>query len=192
MYHQNIILENRRPEVENKSFGLCLGDAPTISPDAFKGREDELQALHIYLLPTYRSGPMRVVSIVGTGGLGKTQLSLAYARAYSHCYSFVFWLSGDHETALRQSMVSLAKIVLPDFGDRRHQIHEAGKLAVERVRTRRSLALYGAQPKVCSGVSRNGTCRNRVRRSELRNIILLYCVTTCVCGGLTSPHQASV
>lgn len=72
VYHQNIILENRKPEAEHKSFGLCLGDAPTISPDAFKGREDELGVLHSYLLPSDRSGFGRVVSIVGMGGLGRT------------------------------------------------------------------------------------------------------------------------
>lgn len=133
VYHQNIVLEHRKAEVELKSFGLCLGNAPAISSDAFKGREDDLEALWNCLLPTDRSGPGRLVSIVGTGGLGKTQLSLAYARVYAHHYSSVFWLNANDETTLRQGIASLAKIIFPDSGDACLQTLAAEKLAIERV-----------------------------------------------------------
>lgn len=101
-------LDQNKAEDELKSFGLCLGQAPQIEPDAFKGRTAELQQLQNWLLPTNRPHQQCIVSIVGLGGMGKTQLSLAHARECAHEYSSVFWVNAKDETSLRQELATLS------------------------------------------------------------------------------------
>jgi hypothetical protein len=72
------------------SFGICLGQAPQIAPDAFIGRKNELQQLQDWLLPKNHPNRQRIVSIVSMKGIGKTQLSLAYIRDYADNYSSLF------------------------------------------------------------------------------------------------------
>jgi ATP/maltotriose-dependent transcriptional regulator MalT len=38
-------------------------------------------------------GSRRVAILHGLGGIGKTQLTVAYAKRYRHNYSAVFWLN---------------------------------------------------------------------------------------------------
>jgi CO dehydrogenase nickel-insertion accessory protein CooC1 len=57
------------------------------------------------------------VAITGMGGLGKTQLSIAFAKQYGHDYSSVFWLNAKDEATLRQSFVFLSQIVLATVKD---------------------------------------------------------------------------
>lgn len=95
-----------------KTFGLCLGQAPQIEQDAFIGRRAELQQLQEWFPP--RNKDQRVVSIVGMGGLGKTQLSLAYARECRDQYTTIFWVNAKDETSLRQSFSVLASIITTD------------------------------------------------------------------------------
>lgn len=92
-----------------KTFGLCLGEAPQIEQDAFIGRTTELRELQELL--NFENQSQRIVSIVGMGGLGKTQLSLAYARQCSDQYTSIFWVNAKDELSLRQSLCSIADIV---------------------------------------------------------------------------------
>lgn len=48
----------------------------------------------------------------GLGGIGKTQLSIAYAKRYRENYSAVFWLNAKDENTLKQSFVKIAKHIL--------------------------------------------------------------------------------
>ena len=100
-----------KPPTSFKSFGVCLGQAPQVPADAFIGREKELQQLRDWLSPKTQPKGRRIVSIVGLGGLGKTQLSLAHTRDCGDDYSSVFWVNAKNESSLRQSMLDLNAII---------------------------------------------------------------------------------
>lgn len=52
------------------------------------------------------------------GGLGKTQLSLTFARQNKDRYTSIFWINAKDELSLRQSISSLARVI---FGNNIHQ-----------------------------------------------------------------------
>ena len=61
------------------------------------------------LLPTLTDQMRRKVFILhGLGGIGKTQLSVAFARDYQRSYSAVFWVDGSTKEGLRRSIADLA------------------------------------------------------------------------------------
>jgi hypothetical protein len=93
------------------SFGLNLGLAPSIEDGTFVGREIELKQLQDWLSPRLAPPSQNIVTIVGTGGLGKTQLSLAFAKQYHDDYSSVFWLNARDEVSLKQSFAALWQII---------------------------------------------------------------------------------
>ncbi|KIX02501.1 uncharacterized protein Z518_08442 [Rhinocladiella mackenziei CBS 650.93] len=104
------------PRGSSESFGICLGQAPQIEPDAFIGRTDELQQLRAWLSPANHPNRQCVVSIIGVGGIGKTQLSLAHVWDCC-CYSSVFWVNAKDEKILRQGMADLSTVIFHESTD---------------------------------------------------------------------------
>lgn len=121
------------PSASWKSFGVCLGQAPQIAPDAFIGRTNELQQLQDWLSPKSHPSGQRIVSIVGMGGIGKTQLSLAYVRDYADNYSSVFWVNAKDEPSLIQSILHMSAMVFHEFPSAAQSTDDE-KLRVEKVR----------------------------------------------------------
>jgi hypothetical protein len=98
----------------NYSLGLCLGEAPQIDHSSFVGRETELAQLCKWLTPRLSPPSQNVVALSGMGGLGKTQLGVAFARLYQAMYSSVLWLNARDELALRRDFVALLRRLFPD------------------------------------------------------------------------------
>ena len=69
-------------------------------------RDDELSEIHKTLKG---DGSRRAVVLHGLGGIGKTQLSIAYAKRHKDNYSAIFWLNIKDEDSLKQSFAKLAK-----------------------------------------------------------------------------------
>ena len=65
------------------------------------GREEEL----IRMKEAFQDhGSQReVVLLCGLGGIGKTQLAVAFLKRHRDIYSAVFWLNGKNEDTLKQS-----------------------------------------------------------------------------------------
>lgn len=122
------------PPASSKSFGVCLGQAPQIEPDAFIGRTTELQQLQDWLLPTNHPRRQYIVSIVGMGGMGKTQLSLAHVRDCAEVYSSVFWVNAKDEIMLRQTMADLSAVIFHDSAAVASQSADDEKLRIDQVR----------------------------------------------------------
>jgi hypothetical protein len=89
------------------AFSLC--DVPEI--EQFVAREEELAEIHRMLRG---DGSRRTVVLHGLGGVGKTQLTIAYAKRHKDSYSAVFWLNIKDEDSLRQSFAKAAKQIVRD------------------------------------------------------------------------------
>jgi ATP/maltotriose-dependent transcriptional regulator MalT len=99
--------------VPNYDFGLRLSDAPQIDEDDFIGRDRELEQLRTWLTP--RPKRQNVVALCGLGGMGKTQLSIQFARKFVDTYSSVFWLNGKDENTLKAGLAALAAQVVENY-----------------------------------------------------------------------------
>ena len=87
----------------------------------FVARDTEMTQL-TQLLPTSSNQMRRKVFVLhGLGGIGKTQLSVEFAREYHRSYSAVFWIDGSSKERLRQSIADLASR-LPQ-----HQLSEGSR-----------------------------------------------------------------
>lgn len=73
----------------------------------FTGRVDLLEQIE----QTLSSGQTAVVTqaISGLGGVGKTQLALAYCYTHLQEYDLIFWLAADNEASLTDSFRSLGQ-----------------------------------------------------------------------------------
>lgn len=69
-------------------------------------RKTELIKIHQALSG---DGSRRAVVLHGLGGIGKTQLSIAYAKRHKDNYSAIFWLNIKDEDSLKQSFAKLDK-----------------------------------------------------------------------------------
>jgi hypothetical protein len=69
-------------------------------------RETELVEIHREL---GGDGSRRTVVLYSLGGIGKTQLSVAYARRHKNSYSAIFWLNIKDENSLKQSFAKVAR-----------------------------------------------------------------------------------
>ena len=89
---------------EDFSVALSLSNASDI--EHFVAREEELAEIHKKLSG---DGSRRTVVLHGLGGIGKTQLSITYAKRYKDSYSVIFWLNIKDENSLKQSFTKAAR-----------------------------------------------------------------------------------
>lgn len=72
----------------------------------FVGRQEELDSIHKKL---QYDGTRKTVLVHGLGGIGKTQLALAYERHHRGQYSAVFWMNSKDVETLKQSYAAAAR-----------------------------------------------------------------------------------
>jgi ATP/maltotriose-dependent transcriptional regulator MalT len=77
----------------------------------FIARNEELTEIHEALCGD-ESG--RAVVLHGLGGIGKTQLAIAYAMLHQASYSAVFWMNIKDETSIKESFARAARRILSD------------------------------------------------------------------------------
>src|SRR5467141_568823 len=89
------------------SVVFSLSNVP--ETEQFVAREEELAEIQRMLRG---DGSRRIVVLHGLGGIGKTQLTVAYAKRYKDNYSAIFWLNIKDEDSLKQSFAKVAKQIL--------------------------------------------------------------------------------
>jgi hypothetical protein len=97
--------------IKREDFSVTFSLCDISEVEQFVAREDELAEIHRTLRG---DGSRRTVVLHGLGGIGKTQLAIAYAKRYRDNYSAVFWLNIKDENSLKQSFVKAAKQILRD------------------------------------------------------------------------------
>jgi hypothetical protein len=75
----------------------------------FVARKAELEEIHKKL---EGDGSQRTVVLHGLGGIGKSQLSVAYAKRHKEKYSAIFWLDIRDEDSVKQSFAKVSKQIL--------------------------------------------------------------------------------
>jgi hypothetical protein len=103
--------------------------------DHFVGRSDELAAIHQEL---QHDGSRKTVVVHGLGGMGKTQLALAYAQRHRDEYLAVFWINSKDVDTLKQGYAAAARRIYREHPSLVHlkTVAEGGNLddAVEVVK----------------------------------------------------------
>ncbi|KAK1047673.1 hypothetical protein LTR74_017696 [Friedmanniomyces endolithicus] len=93
----------------HRDFTVPFSDTGIRGVEKFVGRKDELDNIHAAFVG---DGKRRTVILDGLGGIGKTQLAVAYAKRYKDKYTAVFWLNVRDEASVKQSFAIVAKRIL--------------------------------------------------------------------------------
>ncbi|KIW32510.1 uncharacterized protein PV07_04047 [Cladophialophora immunda] len=105
VFRQKADLSFRQP------VSLCLGQAPHIDKELFIGRESEIAKMREILRPGDSSPEQRRLVVGGTGGMGKTQLAIAFAKRHQQEYDSIFWLNAASEATLKDSFRLVAAAI---------------------------------------------------------------------------------
>ncbi|KAI0125291.1 hypothetical protein BJ170DRAFT_499040 [Xylariales sp. AK1849] len=93
--------------IKDFSVTFSLSEVPEIQ--YFVARERELAEMRRTLSS---DSSRRVVVLHGLGGIGKTQLAVAYTKRYRDEYSAIFWFNIKDEASIRQSFTRVARQIL--------------------------------------------------------------------------------
>ena len=74
----------------------------------FVDRDAEMEQVEHSLLPGNPHDARKIHVLHGLGGIGKTQLAIAYCRKYQKTYSAILWLNGNSKDTLLQSLAAFA------------------------------------------------------------------------------------
>ncbi|MCJ1405466.1 hypothetical protein MMC11_008694 [Xylographa trunciseda] len=110
---ENGAFKRLREEIDKASKGtqredflvaFSLSNASEVNQ--FVAREEELAEMHKKL---GSDGSRRTVVLHGLGGIGKTQLAIAYAIRHKDSYSAILWLNIKDKDSVKQSFATVAK-----------------------------------------------------------------------------------
>ena len=74
----------------------------------FVDRDTEMEQIENSLLQSDPQGGRKIHVLHGLGGIGKTQLAIAYARKHQEVYSAIIWVNGNSKDTLFQSLAAFA------------------------------------------------------------------------------------
>jgi hypothetical protein len=98
-----------RAGVKHKDFSVAFSISNISDVEHFVARKEELTEIHTKLSG---DGSRRTVILHGLGGMGKTQLAVAYAKRHKDNYSAIFWLNIKDKDSLKQSFAKVARQIL--------------------------------------------------------------------------------
>lgn len=74
----------------------------------FVDRENQMKEIELSLMPG-EAANRKVHVLYGLGGIGKSQLAIAYARNYQQKYSSIVWVNGSNQDTVLQSLAAFAQ-----------------------------------------------------------------------------------
>lgn len=80
---------------------------PHVANSTFFGRADELKRLHDIVVPC-RKSKLSITSIIGEGGVGKSQLALQFAYLHLDEFTAIFWVTADAKFKISQAYEDIA------------------------------------------------------------------------------------
>ncbi|KAK3669213.1 hypothetical protein LTR78_010910 [Recurvomyces mirabilis] len=109
-------------------FSIPFGDRQMKGVEKLVGRANELDSMHDKLVGNRTQ--RNTVILSGLGGIGKTQLAVAYAKRHKDSYSAVFWFNMRDEASAKQSFVATAQRILQYHPSAAHlsSVHLTGSL----------------------------------------------------------------
>ncbi len=93
------------------SIPFSLFGVPEV--EHFVGRKEEL--IRIKEAFQNHESQRKVVLLCGLGGIGKTQLAVAFLKRHRDIYSAIFWLNDKNEDTLKQSFAGIAKRLCSEY-----------------------------------------------------------------------------
>ena len=94
--------------MENSPFRIPFRLEGAVHTEQFVARPEHTERIEQVLLQD-ASDQMRIFVLHGMGGIGKTQLAIDFVHKHRATFTSVFWLQGQTEGALRQSIIQSAK-----------------------------------------------------------------------------------
>ncbi|KAI0104454.1 hypothetical protein F4814DRAFT_430828 [Daldinia grandis] len=101
-------LKNQQKEVGS----IPCNTLPMAENRLFYGRQDILRRVEDYLRPADTSTRLSSMALYGLGGIGKTQIALAYAYRKLNDLDAVFWISAENTYTIQQSFSRIATSAL--------------------------------------------------------------------------------
>jgi Cdc6-like AAA superfamily ATPase len=86
------------------SFAVQFSVPDVSHVERFVGRQEQLDAIYKEL---QHDASRKTVVVYGLGGMGKTQLALAYVQRYGKEYSAVFWVNSKSADTLKQGYAAV-------------------------------------------------------------------------------------
>lgn len=90
---------------------LIQNNIPHTRNKKFVGREKQLSYLDSVLNHDSDQSATKIVILYGTGGVGKTQLTIEFAYEHSARYSSIFWIDGSSLETTERSIVQAAHLI---------------------------------------------------------------------------------
>ncbi|KAJ6003231.1 TPR repeat protein [Penicillium sp. IBT 35674x] len=112
-YFSSVACRHKEDYSYREPVGIQLGQAPHLDSELFIGRGSELRAIADTLQPRHSSQKQRRLFLAGPGGVGKTQLAIAYAESHRESYSSALWLNATTVATLKESFRRIASLIFP-------------------------------------------------------------------------------
>jgi hypothetical protein len=102
---------------------LPCNNLPVAENRQFFGRRDMLKKIDDHLRPADTAKPLSSIALYGLGGIGKTQIALAYAYSKLEELDAVLWIAAQDKLSIRQSFsrVAVDALQLPNAQPQSHQ-----------------------------------------------------------------------